>query len=141
MSRRSSTIPIPCSWRGSATIGQQRATTIGSGLEAWFSTGTGGRIAGIDFGYLDFVNATVADCIDEAAANLEPARVKFATTDSIGLSLGLDVEDDGQGVADGKVLVDDDLIAPETDGRIVDSRLSIMQVTRRGRPTRCWQPW
>ncbi len=90
--------------------------------------------SGIDFGYLDFVNASVASCIDEAAANLEDARVKFATTDSIGLSLGLDVEDDGQGVSDGKVLVDDDLIAPETDGRIVDSRLSVMQVTRRGPP-------
>jgi hypothetical protein len=90
--------------------------------------------SGIDFGYLDFVNDTVAACIDEAAANLEPARVKFATTDSVGLSLALDVEDDGQGVSDGKVLVDDDLIAPETDGRIVDSRLSIMQVTRRGPP-------
>lgn len=86
---------------------------------------------GIDFGYLDFVNASVADCIDEAAANLEPARVKFATTSSSGLSLGLDVEDDGDGVSDGKVLVDDDLLAPATDGRIVDSRLSIMQVTKR----------
>ena len=90
--------------------------------------------SGIDFGYLDFVNTTVADCIDEAAANLERARIKFATTDSIGLSLGLDVEDDGQGVADGKVLVDDDLLAPDTDGRIVDSRLAIMQVTRRHPP-------
>jgi hypothetical protein len=90
--------------------------------------------SGIDFGYLDFVNASVADCIDEAAANLESARIKFATTDSVGLSLGLDIEDDGQGVADGKVLVDDDLIAPDTDGRIVDSRLSIMQVTRSKAP-------
>jgi hypothetical protein len=89
---------------------------------------------GIDFGYLDFVNDSVADCIDEAAANLEPARIKFATTDSVGLSLGLDVEDDAQGVSDGKVLVDDDLISPATDGRIVDSRLSIMQITRRGPP-------
>ncbi len=89
---------------------------------------------GIDFGYLDFVNATVADCIDEAAANLEPARVQFATTDSSGLSLGLDVEDDGFGVSDGKVLVDDDLIAPATDGRIVDSRLAIMQITERAPP-------
>jgi hypothetical protein len=89
---------------------------------------------GIDFGYLDFVNASVASCIDEAAANLEPARIKFATTDSVGLSLGLDIEDDGDGVSDGKVLTDDDLLAPATDGRIVDSRLSIMQVTRRGPP-------
>ena len=89
---------------------------------------------GIDFGYLDFVNASVADCIDEAAANLVPARVKFATTDSVGLSLGFDVEDDGLGVSDGKVLVDDDLIAPATDGRIVDARLSIMQITDRAPP-------
>jgi hypothetical protein len=96
--------------------------------------GPNATTTGIDFGYLDFVNAAVADCIDEAAANLVPARVKFATTDSDGLSLGLDVEDDGLGVGDGKVLVDDDLIAPATDGRIVDSRLSIMQVTDRAPP-------
>ncbi len=85
--------------------------------------------SGVDPGYLDFVNASAADCIDEAAASLQRARVKFATTDSIGLSLGLDAEDDGFGVSDGKVLVDDDLIAPATDGRIVDPRLSIMQLT------------
>jgi hypothetical protein len=90
--------------------------------------------SGIDFDYLDFVNAEAADCIDEAAANLEPARVKFATTDSVGLSLGTDAEDDGFGVSDGKVLVDDVLIAPATAGRIVDPRLSIMQLTRRGPP-------
>jgi hypothetical protein len=89
---------------------------------------------GIDFGYLDFVNASIADCVDDAAANMQQARVKFATTDSEGLSLGLDVEDDGLGVADGKVLVGDDLLAPATDGRIVDSRLSVMQFTRRGPP-------
>jgi hypothetical protein len=89
---------------------------------------------GIDYGYLDFVNAAVADCVDDAAANLQQARVKFAETNSDGLSLGLDVEDDGLGVADGKVLVDDDLIAPATDGRIVDSRLSVMQFTKRGPP-------
>lgn len=88
--------------------------------------------SGIDFGYLDFVNATVADCIDEAADGLQKARIKFATTDSIGLSLGIDVEDDGLGVADGKVLVDDDLISPATDGRIANPRLSIMQLTERG---------
>jgi len=91
---------------------------------------------GVDPGYLDFVNDAVASCIDEAAAQLGPARVKFATTDSVGLSLGLDAEDDGDGVSDGKVLVDDDLIAPTTDGRITDPRLSIMQVTRRAPPYR-----
>ena len=85
--------------------------------------------SGVDPAYLDFINQSVADCVDEAAANLQPARLKFATTDSDGLSLGLDAEDDGFGVADGKVLVDDDLLAPATDGRIVDSRLSIMQAT------------
>lgn len=92
------------------------------------------QTSGIDFDYLDFVNAEVADCIDEAASNLENARIKFVTTDSVGLSLGLDAEDDGFGVADGKVLVDDDLIAPATEGRIVDSRLSVMQLTRRWPP-------
>jgi hypothetical protein len=90
--------------------------------------------SGTDPAYLDFVNASVADCIDEAVENLQRGRIKFATTDATGLSLGLDVEDDGFGVADGKVLVDDDLIAPVTDGRIVDPRLSIMQVTKLGPP-------
>ncbi|HEM45789.1 MAG TPA: hypothetical protein ENO23_01970, partial [Alphaproteobacteria bacterium] len=89
---------------------------------------------GTDPGYLDFVNQSVADCVDSAAASLQPARIKFATTDSAGLSLGLDAEDDGFGVADGKVLVDDDLLAPATDGRIVDPRLAIMQATRLGPP-------
>jgi hypothetical protein len=88
--------------------------------------------SGQDPGYIEFVNAAVADCVDEAAANMHRARLKFATTDASGLSLGLDVEDDGVGVADSRVLVDDDLLAPETDGRITDSRLSIMQATRRG---------
>jgi hypothetical protein len=86
--------------------------------------------SGTDPAYLEFVNAAVADCIDEAAAELQPARIKFATTDSAGLSLGIDPEDDGFGVGDGKVLVDDELLAPDTEGRIVDPRLSIMQVTR-----------
>ncbi len=86
---------------------------------------------GIDYGYLDFVNATVADCIDEAAANLEKARVYYATTTSAGLSLGLDPEDDGFGVSDGKVLAGDAALAPATQGRIVDPTIAIMQLTRR----------
>jgi hypothetical protein len=85
--------------------------------------------SGTDLAYLDFINESVADCIDEAAANLQRARISFATTDSVGLSLGFDAEDDGMGVSDGKVLVDDDLIAPSTAGRIVDARLSIMHAT------------
>ncbi len=86
---------------------------------------------GIDFGYLDFVNATIADCIDEAAANLEKARIYYATTSSAGLSLGIDPEDDGYGVGDGKVLVNDDSLAPATQGRIVDPNITVMQLTKR----------
>jgi hypothetical protein len=92
--------------------------------------------SGIDYGYLDFVNAAVADCVDEAAANLTRARVRFATTSSAGLSLGLDPEDDGLGVADGKVLAGDAALAPETDGRIVDTTLAAMQFTTRSAPRR-----
>jgi hypothetical protein len=87
--------------------------------------------SGIDFGYLDFVNATVAACIDAAAASLEPARVYYATGDSAGLSLGLDAEDDGFGVGDGKVLAGDAAIAPATQGRIVDPIIGVMQLTER----------
>jgi len=90
--------------------------------------------SGIDFGYLDFVNQSVADCINQAAAGMQPARIKFATTDGAGLSLGIDPEDDGFGVADSRVLVDDDLLAPATQGRIIDPRLSIMQVTESRHP-------
>ena len=85
---------------------------------------------GIDFGYLDFVNASVADCIDDAASHMQKARIKYGTTDSAGLSLGTDAEDDGLGVADGKVLAGDDAQAPATQGRIVDARLSVMQLSR-----------
>ncbi len=92
--------------------------------------------SGLDFDYLDFVNQSVADCIDEAAANRQLARVKFDTIHSDGLSLGTDPEDDGFGVADSRVLAGDDLLAPETDGRIIDPRLSIMQVTEARRPFR-----
>lgn len=90
--------------------------------------------SGLDYGYLDFVNASVAGCVEDAVANMRPARIKFDTVTSEGLSLGTDPEDDGFGVADSRVLVDDDLIAPETDGRIIDPRLSIMQVTEVRRP-------
>lgn len=87
--------------------------------------------SGIDFGYLDFVNEASAGCIDEAAANLEPARVRVVSPNSDGLSMGIDVEDDGFGVADGKVLVGDDELAPATEGRIVDARLTTMQFIKR----------
>jgi hypothetical protein len=86
---------------------------------------------GIDFGYLDFINAAVADCIDEAAANLEEARLRSLTTNSDGLSIGLDDRDDELGVADGKVLEGDAEAAPATEGRIVNSSLPVIQVTKR----------
>lgn len=87
--------------------------------------------SGVDYGYLDFVNAAVARCIDQAAARLRTARVRFGLARSDGLSLGTDPEDDGFGVADGKVLAGDDALAPDTAGRIVDSRLSVIQFTDR----------
>jgi hypothetical protein len=90
--------------------------------------------SGIDYGYLDFVNATIADCIDDAAASLEPARVYHATANSAGLSMGLDAEDDGFGVSDGKVLDGDAALAPATSGRIVDPNIGIVQVTKRTAP-------
>ena len=110
-----------------ATHGHEGPDTIG----LW---GRNEFQSGVDLGYLDFVNAAVADCLDEAAATLRKARVRFATTSSAGLSLGTDAEDDGFGVADGKVLAGDAALAPATGGRIVDPRLGIMQLTERGSP-------
>ncbi len=43
--------------------------------------------SGTDLGYLDFVNATTAECIREANENLAPAEIRFATGDTNGLSL------------------------------------------------------
>ncbi len=90
--------------------------------------------SGIDFGYLDFVNAAIADCIDSAASSLQMARVYYATANSAGLSLGTDPEDDGFGVSDGKVLAGDAALAPATNGRIVDPNIAVMQLTRRDPP-------
>jgi len=45
----------------------------------------------VDYGYLDFVDQSVAQCVSDAAASLTPARIEFATTDGAGLSLGLDL--------------------------------------------------
>src|SRR5258706_3619203 len=89
---------------------------------------------GIDYAYLDFVNAAVARCIDEAAASLRKARGRFATTTTAGLSLGLAPPDDGFGVADETVLAGDVTLAPATDGRIVDPTLAVMQLTTHGEP-------
>lgn len=86
---------------------------------------------GIDYAYLDFVNAEIAGCIDDAAASLEPGRVYYATGNSAGLSLGLDPEDDGFGTADSRVLAGDEALAPATQGRIIDPNMTLMQLTRR----------
>lgn len=86
---------------------------------------------GVDGGYLDFVNDAIADCVAEATANLRPARVKSVTTSSAGLSTGMRQDDDGYGVADQKVLAGDDILSPETNGRIVDPNLVVLQFTER----------
>ena len=89
--------------------------------------------SGVDPMYLDFVNDAVADCIAEASANMTRARVKSSTVQTDGLSLGIRVDDDGFGVADQKVLEGDHLVSPETDGRIVDPNLVVLQFTERGK--------
>ncbi len=55
---------------------------------------------GVDLAYLDFVNQQAADCIAEAAANLRPAEIRFATGDTIGASLPPEPDL----VADGEIL-------------------------------------
>ncbi|MEB2346603.1 MAG: hypothetical protein OZ948_17900 [Deltaproteobacteria bacterium] len=42
---------------------------------------------GVDFGYLDFVNQQIADCVSEASTRLTPAKIKFATGSTRGASL------------------------------------------------------
>lgn len=56
--------------------------------------------SGVDLEYLDFVNQTVADCIEDAEANLRPAEIRFATGDTVGASL----EPEPDLVADGEIL-------------------------------------
>lgn len=84
---------------------------------------------GVDPAYLEFVNDQVADCVNEAQGTLQRARIKSATTRTDGLSLGIDPIDDGHGVADQKVLEGDDILAPETNGRIIDPKLVVIQFT------------
>jgi len=55
---------------------------------------------GVDLGYLDFINQSVADCIVEANAGLEPAEIKFATGSTVGTSLPPHADL----IADGEVL-------------------------------------
>lgn len=89
--------------------------------------------SGVDPMYLDFVNDAIADCIAEASATMTPARVKSSTIQTAGLSLGIRVDDDGFGVADQKVLEGDHLVSPQTEGRIVDPNLVVLQFTERGK--------
>ncbi|MCC6641449.1 MAG: hypothetical protein IT386_09840 [Deltaproteobacteria bacterium] len=56
--------------------------------------------SGVDLGYLDFVNQSVADCISEANAALVPAEIKFVTGSTAGTSLPPHTDL----VADGEVL-------------------------------------
>ncbi|MFQ5514581.1 MAG: hypothetical protein ACE5FG_09075 [Myxococcota bacterium] len=56
--------------------------------------------SGVDVGYLDFVNAEVASCIEEAATVLVPAEMRFATGTTVGSSLPPNTDL----VGDGKVL-------------------------------------
>lgn len=85
--------------------------------------------SGVDPAYLNHVNDAVADCVNEAQANMQRARIKSVTTNAEGLSMGIDPIDDGKGVADQKVLKDDHLLAPDTEGRIIDPNLVIIQFT------------
>ncbi len=84
---------------------------------------------GVDPGYIDFVNSAIADCINDASGNMQRARVKSATVSTQGLSMGMRPEDDGFGVGDQKVLEGDDILSPETNGRIVDPNLVVLQFT------------
>ena len=87
--------------------------------------------SGVDQGYLDFVNDAIADCVLDASGNMRPARIKSSTISTAGLSLGIRPEDDGFGVGDQKVLEGDDILSPETNGRIVDPNLVVLQFTER----------
>lgn len=86
---------------------------------------------GVDQGYLDFVNDAIADCVIDAGNNMQPARIKSSTISTEGLSLGIRPEDDGFGVGDQKVLEGDDILSPDTNGRIVDPNLVVLQFTER----------
>ncbi|MEO2168272.1 MAG: hypothetical protein ABGY42_09185, partial [bacterium] len=77
----------------SATHVHESADTMGLWGEDELSTG-------VDLGYLDFVNQSVADCIREADANLLPAEIRFATGDTVGASLPPEPDL----VADGEIL-------------------------------------
>jgi hypothetical protein len=75
--------------------------------------------SGVDTGYLDFVNQSVADCVAEANANLVPAEIRFATGSTVGTSLPPNPDL----VADGHVLqpyvIPGNLFNPPRPGDVV----------------------
>jgi hypothetical protein len=94
---------------------------------------------GVDLGYLDFVNATIADCIEEADAALVPAEIKFATGSTVGASLPPEPDL----VADGEVLqprvipgnlmrppVAGDVVVEGDPGPIRNATLPVLQIRR-----------
>jgi len=92
--------------------------------------------SGVDLGYLDFVNDSIVDCIEQADAALAPAAVKFAT----GSTEGASFEPWPDLVADGKILevLEIDLtfdgagiFTTEGDaGPILNTSLPVMQLRR-----------
>jgi Neutral/alkaline non-lysosomal ceramidase, N-terminal len=75
--------------------------------------------SGVDTGYLDFVNQSVADCVAEANENLVPAEIRFATGSTVGTSLPPNADL----VADGHVLqpyvIPGNLFDPPVAGDVV----------------------
>jgi hypothetical protein len=63
------------------------STHVHEGPDAMGLWGPDETTSGVDTGYLDFVNQTVADCVAEANANLAPAEIRFATGSTVGTSL------------------------------------------------------
>ncbi len=105
--------------------------------------------SGVDPGYLDFVNQSVADCIADANAALEPAEIELATGSTAGTSLPPHPDL----IADGEVLraltIPTLLVDPENPfvpaapgsgpievegdpGEIINSTVPAFQLRRRG---------
>jgi hypothetical protein len=63
------------------------STHVHEGPDAMGLWGPNQVTTGVSLQYLDFVNATVAACIQEADAALQPAEIRFATTDTTNTSL------------------------------------------------------
>jgi hypothetical protein len=77
--------------------------------------------SGVDLGYLDFVNATVAECIADADERLEPAAIRFATGTTVGASLPPypDLVADGR-VLEALVIPGSAMIPPQAEDVVVE---------------------